>query len=88
MSLDIFDVIQLGCKRILNIDDDDLPVCLSFVEKSHDAEDFDLLDLADVTNMFANFTNIKWVIISPGLCLGVGLIGIFPSLRRLDCLKR
>ena len=82
MSLDIFDIIQLGRKRILNIDDYDLPVCLSFVEKGHDTEDFDLLDLADVTDLFANFTNIKGVIVAFGLCLGVGLSGIFPSLDR------
>jgi len=71
MSLDIFDVIQLGCKRILNINDYDLPVCFSFVEKGHDTEDFDLLDLPDVTDLFADFTNIEGVIVTFGLCLSV-----------------
>ena len=81
MSLDIFDVIQLGCERILNIDDYDLPVCFSFIKKGHDTEDFDLLDLADVTDLFADFTNIKRIIITLCLCLSMGLRGIFPSLQ-------
>ena len=81
MSLDIFDIIQLGCERILNIDDYDLPVCFSFIEKSHDTEDFDLLDLPNVTDLFADLTNIKRIIITLCLCLGMGLSGIFPSLQ-------
>lgn len=83
MSLDIFDVVQLGCKRIVNIDDYDLPVCFSFIKKGHDTKDFDLLDLADVTDLFANFANIKGVIITQCLCLSMGLSGIFPGLWRL-----
>jgi hypothetical protein len=81
VPLDIFDVIQLGCERILNIDDYDLPVCFSFIEKSHDTEDFDLLDLPDITDLFTDLTNIKRIIITLRLCLGVGLSGIFPSLQ-------
>jgi len=80
MSFDILDVIQLGCKGILNINNYDLPVGFSFIEKSHDTEDLDLLDLADVANLFADFTNIKGVIIALGLCLSVHVSGIFPSL--------
>ena len=81
MSLDIFDVIQLGCERILNIDDYDLPVCFPFIEKSHDTEDFDLLDLPDVTDLFTDFTNIKRIVITNCLCLSMGLRGIFPGLQ-------
>ena len=81
MSLDIFDVIQLGCERILNVDDYDLPVCFSFIEKSHDTEDFDLLDLPDVADLFADLTNIKRIIITLCLCFRMGLSGIFPSLQ-------
>ena len=84
MPLDIFDVIQLGCERILNIDDYDFPVCFSFIEESHDTKDFDLLDLPDVTDLFADLTNIKRIIITLCLCLGMGLSGIFPSLQRSD----
>ena len=80
MSLNILDVIQLGRQRVIDIDDDNFPIGLFFVEKSHDAEDFDLLDLTSVADELANFADVERVVIS--LCLGfrVNDVGIFPGL--------
>lgn len=82
MPLDVFDVVELGCKRILDIDDDDFPVGLAFIEEGHDAEDLDLLDLANIADLFADLADIKRVVVTFGLGLCVELSGIFPSLRR------
>lgn len=63
-----------------NIDDNDLPVGLFLIQKSHDAENFDLLDLTSVANKFANLANIKRIVVALGFSLGVYDIGIFPGL--------
>lgn len=81
MPLNILNVVQLGSKGILNVDDDDLPVGLAFVKEGHDTEDLDLLDLPDVANLFTDFTNIERVIVTPGLGLSMGLAGILPGLK-------
>lgn len=83
MSLNILNVIELGCEWVINIDDDDLPVCLFLVEEGHDTEDLDLLDLTRVSDQFTNFADIQWVIITLGLGLWVNNIGIFPCLPDL-----
>jgi hypothetical protein len=83
MALDVLNVVQLGCERVLDVDDDDLPVGLAFVEEGHDAEDLDLLDLPDVTHLFADLAYVQWVVVAPGLGLSVLLSGILPSLQRL-----
>ena len=80
MPLDIFDVIELGCKRILDINNEHFPVGLTLIEECHDAKDFDLFDLANVTDLFANFTDVKWIVVAVclGLCMSLG--GILPGL--------
>jgi hypothetical protein len=83
VTLDVLNVIQLGCERVLDVDDDDLPIGLAFVEEGHDAEDFDLLDLPDVTHLFADLAYVQWVVVAPGLCLGMLLVRILPSLQFL-----
>jgi hypothetical protein len=82
VTLDVLDVVQLGCERVLYVDDDDFPVGLALVEESHDAQDFDLLDLPDVTHLFADLAYVQWVVVTPGLGLCVLLIGILPSLKK------
>jgi hypothetical protein len=82
VPLDVFDVVELGCEGILDIDDDDFPVGLSFIEKSHDAEDLDLLDLANIADLFADLANVERIVVTFGLGLCVELSRIFPSLRR------
>jgi len=62
------------------IDDNDLPVGLFLIQKSHDTEHFDLLDLTGIANQFTDFANIERVIIALGLGLGVNDVGVFPGL--------
>ena len=81
MTLDVLNVVQLGCERVLHVDDEHFPVGLALVEEGHDAKDFDLLDLPDVTHLFADFAYVQWVVVAPGLGLCVLLIGILPSLK-------
>ena len=81
MPLDILNVVQLASKRVQDIDDDDFPIGLALVQKRHDTENLDLLDLADVSNLFANLADIKWIVVAPRLGLWVSLGGIFPCLR-------
>lgn len=82
MTLDILDIVQLGRERVLDVDDEDLPVGLAFVEEGHDAEDFDLLDLPYITHLFANLTDVQWVVVAVGLGLAVLLSRILPSLPK------
>lgn len=81
MPLDVLDVVQLGREGIQDIDDDDLPVGLSLIEERHDTEDLYLLDLADVSDLLADLTDIERVVVAFCLGLGVSLGGVFPSLR-------
>jgi hypothetical protein len=80
MTLDVLNIIQLGRQRVLDIDDEDFPIGLAFVEEGHDTEDFDLLDLPHVTHLFADLAYVQRIVVAPGLGLGVLLSGIFPSL--------
>lgn len=80
VPLNVLDVVQFGSKRVQDINDDDFPVGFAFIEKCHDAKDFDLLDLASVSNLFADLTNIEGIIVTFCLGLCVRLIRIFPSL--------
>jgi hypothetical protein len=82
MSLDVLDVVELGGKGVTDIDDDDFPVGLAFIEEGHDTEDLDLLDLANVADLLADLADIERVIVSLGLGLRVELSRIFPGLRR------
>lgn len=63
------------------INDNDLPVGLFLIQEGHDAENLDLLDLTSVSNQFTDFANIKWIVVTFGLGLGVNDIGIFPGLK-------
>jgi hypothetical protein len=80
MPLDILNVVKLRCKRIVDVNDDDFPVGLAFVEEGHDAEDFDLLYLARVADLFADLADVERVIVAFCFCFGVRLGGVFPGL--------
>ena len=88
MTLDILNVVQLRSKGILNVNDDDLPIGLSFVKESHDTENLDLFNLTRVTDLFANFAYIERIVVT--LCLGflVRVVWIFPSLEGVHLLER
>ena len=78
--LDVLNVVQLGRERVVDVDDDDLPVGLALVKESHDTENLDLLDLADVTDLLTNLADIEGVVVTPGLGLGVSGLRVLPSL--------
>ena len=82
VALDILDVVELGRKGVVHVDDDDLPVGLLLVEEGHDAEHLDLLDLAGVADELTDFADVKRVIVTLGLSLGMNRVGILPGLRR------
>ena len=80
MTLDIFDVIQLGSKRVGNVNDDDLPVCFTLVEEGHDTEDLDLFDLTSIADLFADLANVKGIVVTLSLGFRVRMVWIFPCL--------
>lgn len=80
MALDILNVVELGCKRVVDVDDNDLPVGLLLVEQSHDAENLDLDDLTRLVDQLANLAHVQRVVVALGLGLGVDGIGVLPGL--------
>ena len=81
VPLNIFDVVELGCKRVLDINDDDFPVRLTLVKESHDTEDLDLLHLPDIADLLTNLTDVEGIVVTLGFGLRVSLLRIFPRLR-------
>ena len=82
MTLDILDIVQLGGERVLDVDDEDLPVGLAFIEESHDTEDFNLLNLPYVTHLFSDLANVQRIVVAVGLGLAVLLSRVLPSLPK------
>jgi hypothetical protein len=80
VPLDILNIVEPGSKGVIDIDNEDLPVGLSFIEEGHDTEDLDLLDLTGVTDGLSNFTDIEGVVVTVGTGLGVLDGWVFPSL--------
>ena len=80
LALDILGVVELRSKRVADINDKDLPVGLPLVKKSHHTEDLDLLDLTGVADKLTNLANIQGVVVTLGLGLVVGRVGVFPGL--------
>jgi hypothetical protein len=81
MALHILDVVELGCEGILDVNDDDLPVGLAFIEKGHNTENLDLLHLTNIADLLADLADIEGIVVALGLGLGVRLGGIFPGLH-------
>lgn len=82
MSLNILNIVELGSKGVVDINDNDLPVSLLLVEKGHDTEDLDLLHLTGVADKLTNLANIERIVVTLGLGLGVDGIGVLPGLKR------
>jgi hypothetical protein len=91
MSLDIFNVVELRSEWVIDVNDENFPVCLAFVKESHDSENLDLLDLAGVAYGLTDLADVERVIVA--LCLGfrVSMSWVFPGLRLtaspLACVK-
>jgi hypothetical protein len=81
MPLDILNVVQLRGEGVVDIDNDDFPVGLAFIEEGHNSKHLDLLNLTNVAKLLADLTDIQGVVVTTGFGLGVGLIGVFPSLQ-------
>ena len=80
VALDVLDVVELWGKRIVLVNDDDFPVGLLLIKKSHDTEDLHGLDLARGADKFSNLADIKRVVVALGLGLRVDVAGVFPGL--------
>jgi hypothetical protein len=72
--------VELGSKRVFLVNDDDLPVGLLLVQEGHNAEDLHAFDLAGIGDQLSDLANIKRVIVTLGLGLGVDGVGVFPGL--------
>lgn len=80
MTFNVFYVINSWCQWIVNVNDDDLPICLFFIKQRHNTEDFDLLDLTRSRHKLANLTDIERIIVSFGFGFGVNDVWVFPGL--------
>lgn len=80
MALDILNVVELGSERVVDVDDNDLPVSLLLVEEGHDTEDLDLLNLTGVANKLTDLADVKRVVVTLGLGLRVDGVGVLPGL--------
>jgi len=80
VGLDVLNVVELGGQRIVDIDDNDLPIGLTLVDQGHDTQNLDLLDLAGVANQLTDLANIERVVVTTGLGLGVDRARVLPGL--------
>lgn len=80
MALDVLDVVEARGQRVVDVDDDDLPVGLALVEEGHHAEDLDLLDLTRLGDELADLADVEGVVVAVLLGLGVGDVGVLPGL--------
>lgn len=86
VALNILNVVELGSQRVVDVDDNDLPVGLLLVNQGHDTQNLDLLDLAGVANQLADLANIQRVVVALGLGFRVDDVGVFPGLWHVrDC---
>jgi len=80
MSLNILDIVEFRRQGVVYVNNYDFPVGLAFINESHDPEDLDLFDLANITNLLANLADIERVVVSPGFSLCMQRRGILPGL--------
>lgn len=82
MFVDVVDVIELVGKRVLDVNNEDLPVRFAVIQEAHDAEGLDLLDLADMADALANLEGVEGIIVSFGTGVRMYSIRVFPSLSK------
>ncbi len=76
----VFNAVQLGRQRIVDVDDNGLPVRLVVVEEGHDPEDFDLLHFASEPDPRSDLAGVDRVVVPPSFGLRIEMGGIFPRL--------
>jgi hypothetical protein len=80
VTLHILNIIKLRGQRVVHVNDNDLPVGLLLVKKSHNTQNLDLLDLTSVSNGLTDLANVERVVVTLGLSLWVDGGRVFPSL--------
>ena len=80
VALNILDIVELGSKWVVDVNDNDLPVGFFFIQQSHHTKNLDLLNLTWVANQFSNFANIERVIVTLSLGLRMDSVGVFIGL--------
>jgi hypothetical protein len=81
VTLNVLNVVQARRKRVVDVDDNNLPVGLALVEKSHHTENLDLLDFTRLGDELADLADVQRVVVTSLLGLGVDNVGVFPGLR-------
>lgn len=82
MSLNVLNVMKLGRQWIVNINDNDLPVRLLLVEQGHRTENLDALDLASMSDIFSNLTDVERIVVAMVFGVFVKDVGVFPCLQK------
>jgi hypothetical protein len=80
VTLDILNVVELGSQRVVDINDNDLPVGLLLVNQGHNTQNLDLLDLTRVADQLTNLADVERIVVTLGLGLGVDRVGVLPGL--------
>lgn len=80
VALHILNIIKLRGQWVVHINNNDLPVSLLLVKKSHNTQNLDLLDLAGVSDGLTDLANVERVVVTLGLSLWVDGGRVFPSL--------
>ena len=83
VTLDIFDVVELGSQRVLHVNNNDLPVSLLLVKEGHDTKNLDLLDLTGLCDELTDLADVERVIVPLGFGLRVNDVGVLPSLSKV-----
>lgn len=83
MALNILNVVELRSQRVVDVDDDDLPVGLFLIKKGHHTKDLDLLDLTGVADKLTDLADIERVVVTLGLGLRVDSVGVLPGLKQI-----
>jgi hypothetical protein len=80
VPLDVLDVVQSRSERVVDVNDEYLPVGLTLIEQGHDTENLDLLDLTGVADGLTDLADIERVVVTKSLGLGVLDGRVFPGL--------
>ena len=84
VALNVLNVVELSGKRVVDVDDNDLPIGLLLIDQGHDTQNLNLLNLTGVTDQLTNLANIERVVVTLGLGLGVDRVGVLPGLYIAD----
>lgn len=80
VSFNILNIVQSWSQWVIDIDDNDLPVGLFFIEQGHDTKNLDLLNLTGGGDKLADLAHIERVVVTLGFGLGVDGVWVLPRL--------